>query len=60
MTLSYPIEKKVEYDDDVERTRTHPILLPKDEQYSLDQVNKSDTILIHHRSVLGGLFQGAQ
>jgi hypothetical protein len=50
--MNFPIN----YDDDVERTKTHPLLLPQDERPKLspkqmnDQLNK--TPIIHPWSVL--------
>ena len=42
----------VDYDDDVERRRTHPKLLPRDEQADMVKAQAKGRG-IHHRSVLG-------
>jgi hypothetical protein len=44
----------VEYDDEVERKRTHPKLLPKSEQEELVKAQQDIPTSFHHRSVLGG------
>ena len=43
----------VEYDDEVERKRTHPKLLPKSEQEELVKAQQAIPTSFHHRSVLG-------
>jgi hypothetical protein len=42
----------INYNDDVERNITHPLLILKDERNNLIN-NQVPTLLIHHRSVLG-------
>ena len=50
----------VEYDDEVERKRTHPKLLPKSEQEELVKAQQAIPTSFHHRSVLGGARIGNQ
>ena len=42
----------INYDDDVERSKTHPLLLPKDERNAQMNVQLPKAPLIHPRSVL--------